>query len=102
MPNLKQSALQIFHETLAAIDIPSAMHRKLGRAGSRILVNGGPIDLAAFERICTVAIGKASVAMARNARGPAPESLQRFARSAQTLRLAMARSIATGESRPVS
>ncbi|HSZ20632.1 MAG TPA: DUF4147 domain-containing protein [Candidatus Acidoferrum sp.] len=65
MGNLKQAALQMFHETLAAIDIPSAMHRKLGRAGSRIFVNGAPFDLAAFERICTVAIGKASVAMAR-------------------------------------
>src|SRR5580704_11707259 len=65
MPNLKQSALQIFHETLAAIDIPSAMRRKLGRAGSRIFVNYASIDLAAFERICTVAIGKASVAIAR-------------------------------------
>jgi hydroxypyruvate reductase len=65
MPNLKQTALQIFHETLAGIDIPSAMRRKLGRAGSRIFVDGAPIDLAAFERICTVAIGKASVAMAR-------------------------------------
>jgi len=65
MSNLKQAALRIFRETLAAIDIPSAMRRKLGRTGSRIFVNGTPIDLAAFERICTVAIGKASVAMAR-------------------------------------
>ena len=65
MADLKQAALRIFRETLAAIDIPLAMHRKLGRAGSRIFVNGAPIDLAAFERICTVAIGKASVAMAR-------------------------------------
>ena len=65
MADLKQAALRIFRETLAAIDIPSAMHRKLGRAGSRIFVNGAPLDLAAFERICTVAIGKASVAMAR-------------------------------------
>jgi glycerate 2-kinase len=64
MPDLKQSALRIFHETLAAIDIPLAMRRKLGRAGSRIFVNGGAFDLAAYERICTVAIGKASVAMA--------------------------------------
>ena len=65
MADLKQAALRIFRETLAAIDIPSAMRRKLGRAGSRIFVNGAPIDLAAFERICAVAIGKASVAMAR-------------------------------------
>ena len=65
MADLKQAALQIFRETLAAIDIPSAMHRKLGRAGSRIFVNGAPLDLAAFDRIRAIAIGKASVAMAR-------------------------------------
>ena len=65
MADLKQSALRIFRETLAAIDIPSAMQRKLGRAGSRIFVNGAPFDLAAFERICAISIGKASVAMAR-------------------------------------
>jgi hydroxypyruvate reductase len=65
MADLKQAALRIFRETLAAIDIPLTMRRKLGRAGSRILVNGAPFDLAAFERICAISIGKASVAMAR-------------------------------------
>lgn len=65
MPNLKQSALEIFRETLAAIDIPSAMRRKLGRARSHIHVNDLPLDLASFERIYAVAIGKASVAMAK-------------------------------------
>jgi hydroxypyruvate reductase len=65
MADLKQAALRIFRETLAAIDIPLAMQRKLVRAGSHILVNGAPFDLAAFERICAVSIGKASVAMAR-------------------------------------
>jgi hydroxypyruvate reductase len=65
MSDLKQSALKIFSETLAAIDIPRSMQRKLGRAGSRIFVNGAPFDLAAFDRICAIAIGKASVAMAR-------------------------------------
>ena len=65
MADLKQSALRIFRETLAAIDIPLTMRRKLGRAGSHIFVNGAPFDLAAFERICAVSIGKASVAMAR-------------------------------------
>jgi glycerate 2-kinase len=65
MPNLKQAALKIFHETLAAIDIPLVMRRKLGRAGSRIFVNHAPFDLAAYERICVVAIGKASAGMAR-------------------------------------
>jgi glycerate 2-kinase len=65
MPDLKQAALQIFRETLAAIDIPSAMKRKLIRAGSRISVSGAVFDLAEYERICAIAIGKASVAMAR-------------------------------------
>jgi glycerate 2-kinase len=65
MTNLKQTALQIFQETLAAIDIPAAMQRKLGRADSRIFVNHTPFDLASFERIYAIAIGKASVAMAR-------------------------------------
>ena len=65
MADLKQAALRIFRETLAAIDIPLTMRRKLGRAGSHILVNGAPFDLAAFERICAISIGKASVAMAR-------------------------------------
>jgi glycerate 2-kinase len=64
MADLKQAALRIFRETLAAIDIPSGMRRKLGRVGSHIFVNGAPLDLAAFERIFAVAIGKASVAMA--------------------------------------
>ena len=65
MANLKQAALRIFRETLAAIDIPLAMRRKLGRTGSHILVNGAPFDLSAFDRICAISIGKASVAMAR-------------------------------------
>ena len=62
--DLKQIALRIFRETLAAIDIPATMRRKLARAGSRIRVNGAMLDLAPFERICAIAIGKASVAMA--------------------------------------
>jgi len=41
------------------------MRRKLDRRGSLIKVNGAPFDLAAFERIYAVAVGKASAAMAR-------------------------------------
>jgi len=63
MLDLKQSALQIFRQTLAAIDIPATMRRKLCREGSHIRVNDATLDLASFERICAVAIGKASVAM---------------------------------------
>ena len=65
MPDLKQSAVRMFRETLAGIDIPLSMRRKLCRAASHILVNGERVDLAAFDRICVIAIGKASLAMAR-------------------------------------
>jgi glycerate 2-kinase len=65
MADLKHAALHIARETLAAIDIPSTMQRKLARSGSRIRVNGGELDLAAFQRICVIAVGKASAAMAR-------------------------------------
>ena len=54
----------MFHQTLAAIDIPSAMQRKLSRAGSQVSVNGTAIDLSLYPRIVAVAIGKASLAMA--------------------------------------
>ena len=64
MADLKQTALQIARKTLAEIDIPSSMQRKLARAGSIIRVNGADFDLAAYDRIFSVAIGKASVAMA--------------------------------------
>jgi len=64
MLDLKQTALHIFHATLAAIDIPATMRRKLCREGSHINAQGAVIDLASFERICAVAIGKASAAMA--------------------------------------
>jgi len=63
--DLKQVAREIFQETLAGIDIPLAMRQKLGRAGTRLDFEGEAIDLAAYEHIVAIAIGKASVAMAR-------------------------------------
>src|SRR5579859_7189363 len=72
--DLKNSALRMFYETLAAIDIPSIMQRKLARAGSGVFVCGAPVDLAAYSRIYAVAIGKASVAMVQGlARTLAPD-----------------------------
>lgn len=65
MSDLKQLAREIFQETLAGIDIPLAMRQKLRRAGTRLDFEGEAIDLAAYERIVAIAIGKASVAMAR-------------------------------------
>src|SRR5436309_6947424 len=63
MPQLKEQARQIFHETLAAIDIPATMQRKLQRKGTVLLCGGTRIDLRDFEQLRVVAIGKAAHAM---------------------------------------
>lgn len=64
MADLKQLARQIFHETLAAIDIPAAMQRKLSLQGSVLRLETALIDLSRFESMLVVAIGKAAHAMA--------------------------------------
>ncbi len=63
MADLKQLARQIFQETLAAIDIPATMQRKLRRAGTRLLCDGKIFDLREFDKLRVVAIGKAAHAM---------------------------------------
>src|SRR5467141_3929696 len=63
MPQLKQLALQIFHETLAAINIPATMQRKLRRKGTLVVCGEMRIDLRDFEKLRVVAIGKAAHAM---------------------------------------
>ena len=63
MLELKQLARQIFHETLAAIDIPATMQRKLERAKMQLLFNGKRIDLRDFQKLRLVAMGKAAHAM---------------------------------------
>jgi glycerate 2-kinase len=63
-PNLKALACEIFHETLAAIDIPAVMQRKLSRQGSRLYCAGPVIDLSAFNAVRVIAVGKAAHAMA--------------------------------------
>jgi glycerate 2-kinase len=63
MSQLKQLAGKIFHETLAAIDIPATMQRKLQRKGTVLLCGGTKIDLRDFEKLRVVAIGKAAHAM---------------------------------------
>jgi glycerate 2-kinase len=63
MSHLKKLARQIFHETLAAIDIPATMQRKLPRKGTRIQCGTGAVDLRDFDKLRVVAIGKAAHAM---------------------------------------
>ena len=63
MADLKQLARRIFHETLAAIDIPATMQRKLRREGTRLHCDDVVFDLRNFEKLRVVAIGKAAHAM---------------------------------------
>ena len=63
MADLKKLARQIFQETLAAIDIPATMQQKLRRDGSRLWCGGRSYNLAEFEKLRLVAMGKASHAM---------------------------------------
>lgn len=63
MTELKQIARQIFHETLAAIDIPATMQRKLERHGTRVVCVEKTANLSDFEKLRVVAIGKAAHAM---------------------------------------
>jgi glycerate 2-kinase len=63
---VKKTAEHVFRHTLAAIDIPSALARRLDRRGSLISAGGSAdIDLSRFREIVTIALGKAALAMAR-------------------------------------
>lgn len=61
---MKQGAQRVFRETLAAIDIPAALQRKLARSGPRIQAGDASVDLRDFNTILAIAYGKASFAMA--------------------------------------
>jgi hydroxypyruvate reductase len=75
MADLKQLARRIFHETLAAIDIPLTMQRKLVREGSLLHCNETSIDLSQFRKIRVVAIGKAAHAMLDGLRASLPRDI---------------------------
>jgi glycerate 2-kinase len=63
MADLKQLARRIFHETLAAIDIPATMQRKLRLKGTRLHCDGAVFDLRNFEKLRVVSVGKAAHTM---------------------------------------
>jgi glycerate 2-kinase len=63
---VKKTAEHVFRHTLAAIDIPAALGRRLDRRGSLISAGGSAdIDLSGFREIVAIAFGKAALAMAR-------------------------------------
>lgn len=61
---MKQTAEHVFRHTLAAIDIPSTLARKLQRGNSRICAGATEIDLSDYREIVAIAFGKAAFAMA--------------------------------------
>src|SRR5262245_56031356 len=63
--DLRTTALDIFHRTLTAIDVESVVCESVHLDGDRLLVMEEEIDLAKIKRIAVIAIGKASIPMAR-------------------------------------
>jgi len=63
--DLRSITLEIFHRALAAIDVERVVREGVRRDGDRLVVGGESIDLAQFNRVIVVAVGKASVPMAR-------------------------------------
>jgi glycerate 2-kinase len=61
---VKETALRVFRETLAAINIQAALERKLDCDGKRVHVEGNTINLADFSEFVAIAIGKAAFPMA--------------------------------------
>jgi hypothetical protein len=61
MADLKQLARRIFLETLAAIDVPAAMRRKLWRDGWVLPGGDEPVvEMGAFNGVCAVALVQAA------------------------------------------
>ncbi|MBL8190157.1 MAG: DUF4147 domain-containing protein [Acidobacteria bacterium] len=64
---LREAALTIFHRTLAAIDVETVVASHLQLDGNRLVAGDKTIDLDKISRLLVIAIGKASVPMARAA-----------------------------------
>ncbi|HEY1471321.1 MAG TPA: DUF4147 domain-containing protein [Candidatus Acidoferrum sp.] len=63
MPDRKNIAREIFRQTVASIDIPGAMERKLLPEGKLLVLPDASVDLSKIAEIRVVAIGKAAHSM---------------------------------------
>jgi glycerate 2-kinase len=72
MSELKQLAREMFHETLAGVDIRQTFAEKFRVDGSRLAVGDLSIDLSAYRSIRAVAMGKAASVMAQALREGLP------------------------------
>jgi hydroxypyruvate reductase len=61
---VRQTALRVFRETLAAINIHAALERKLDCDGKYVHVDGRTVNLSHFSEFVAIAIGKAAFPMA--------------------------------------
>ena len=61
---MKETALRVFRETLAAINIHAALERKLDCDGKSVSVEGRTIKLGDFSEFVAIAVGKAAFPMA--------------------------------------
>ncbi|HMV47621.1 MAG TPA: DUF4147 domain-containing protein [Blastocatellia bacterium] len=64
---LREAALTIFHRTLAAIDVETVVSSHLRLDGDQLTVGDETCNLSNFSRLLVIAVGKASVPMARAA-----------------------------------
>jgi glycerate-2-kinase len=65
--DLRAIATNIFHRTLAAIDVEAVVRQALQRDDNFLTVSNTQIDLQQFARVVVIAVGKASVPMMRAA-----------------------------------
>jgi len=65
MDDLKQIARRIFLQTLASIDIPLTMERRIFRSANSLVIDDRSYDLSQFSEIKVIALGKATNAMLR-------------------------------------
>jgi hydroxypyruvate reductase len=63
MPDRKSIVREIFRQTLASIDIPGTMERKLLLEGKRLILPDASVDLSHVSEVRVVVIGKAAHAM---------------------------------------
>ncbi|HEX4949713.1 MAG TPA: DUF4147 domain-containing protein, partial [Blastocatellia bacterium] len=64
---LRTIATDIFHRTLAAIEVEAVVRQALQLNGDVLKASDSEVDLKQFARLIVVAVGKASVPMARAA-----------------------------------
>lgn len=65
--NLRTIATEIFHRTLAAIEVEAVVRQALQLQNHHLKAGATEIDLRQFTRLLVIAVGKASVPMARAA-----------------------------------